>query len=536
MIKIKYFVYVRKSQDRSDRQIMSIQGQINEIKKFARERGLSIVEIFIEQESAKKPGRPIFNKMIERISNGEANGILCWKLNRLARNPVDAGTISWLLQGNIIRSIHAKDRSYLPTDNVLMMQIDFGIANQFVKDLSGDVKRGMKDKAESGWCPQSSLPVGYVHHPEKQKASEQIIPDPQRFHIVSELWRRMETGAYSVLAIKKIAEQLGLRNPRGKFYNYKTFYRLFENPMYYGKFHWTDENGNKILWEGKHVPMISEYSFRKVQQLLRAGGRKNGPERHAFTYRGLITCGECGGHVTAERKQQAVCTKCNHKYSTRTNEFCRMCNTPLSEMNNPRMIDITYYRCTKRINVNCSQKAIAETKIETILVELLEQVSIEPELCIWFQKYIGDYIQKKHKDSEILVDSMTKQVKRLEEKKQHLIDLRVSGEISKEDAIGLQEKYQKETLELEDKIFEKSNAQDIEFHETKEYINFAKNCVYRFKNGSKQEKKELIAFFCSNLILLDKNLYFSTKKAPDVLSCSQVILFSNITCSNLKLA
>lgn len=60
-----------------------------------------IVDEFIEKRSAKIPGRPIFNEILSRIQNGEAQGIVCWKIDRLSRNPVDSGKIQWMLQQNI---------------------------------------------------------------------------------------------------------------------------------------------------------------------------------------------------------------------------------------------------------------------------------------------------------------------------------------------------------------------------------------------------------------------------------------------------
>ena len=48
--------------------------------------------------------------MINRISQGEANGILTWKLNRLARNPVEGGQISWMLQNQMIKHIQKTNR------------------------------------------------------------------------------------------------------------------------------------------------------------------------------------------------------------------------------------------------------------------------------------------------------------------------------------------------------------------------------------------------------------------------------------------
>ena len=89
----KYFIYCRKSSESEDRQILSIPSQIAELKNLAKARGLAVANIFSESKSAKAPGRPVFNEMMARIQSGDAQGIICWKLDRLARNPVDGGAI-----------------------------------------------------------------------------------------------------------------------------------------------------------------------------------------------------------------------------------------------------------------------------------------------------------------------------------------------------------------------------------------------------------------------------------------------------------
>jgi hypothetical protein len=74
----KFFLYARKSTDVEDKQVLSIEAQTTELRAFAKQENLNIIETFIEKQSAKIPGRPIFNEMIKRIERGEANGILAW--------------------------------------------------------------------------------------------------------------------------------------------------------------------------------------------------------------------------------------------------------------------------------------------------------------------------------------------------------------------------------------------------------------------------------------------------------------------------
>jgi hypothetical protein len=76
-----------------------------------------------------------------------------WKLDRLARNPIDDDTISWILQQSIIRHLQTFQRGYHPTDNVLMSNLELGMANQFILDLSVNTKRCQRNKIQQSWLP-----------------------------------------------------------------------------------------------------------------------------------------------------------------------------------------------------------------------------------------------------------------------------------------------------------------------------------------------------------------------------------------------
>ena len=166
--KIKYILYARKSTENEDRQVQSIDDQVERLNKLATDLDLKIIDTYRESKSAKKPdNRPDFTEMMERLKKGEADGILCWSLNRLTRNPIDSGNLSWLLQKGIIKSIQTIERQYLPSDNVLLFNVETGQANQYILDLSRDTKRGILKRLNTGW-QNGIAALGYLNDKENE--------------------------------------------------------------------------------------------------------------------------------------------------------------------------------------------------------------------------------------------------------------------------------------------------------------------------------------------------------------------------------
>ena len=65
---------------------MSLEAQETELKEFALRENLLIAATFRESQTAKEPGRPIFNDMLKRMESGEAEGILVvWIIESVER-------------------------------------------------------------------------------------------------------------------------------------------------------------------------------------------------------------------------------------------------------------------------------------------------------------------------------------------------------------------------------------------------------------------------------------------------------------------
>ena len=355
--KIRYFLYARKSSESEDRQVQSIDDQINRLKEYANDLGLDIKKVYTESKSAKKPNnRPIFDEIIERIENGEAEGILCWQINRLSRNPIDSGKLSWLLQRGILKSIRTTEREYLPEDNVLIFSVESGVANQFILDLSKNTKRGMQSKLEKGW--QTGIaPLGYLN----DKENKTIITDPERFNLVRKMWNLMLTGNYTPPKILEIANnEWGFRtrkfkrmgdNPLSKSGIYKMFTNLF-----YARVIQNKRTG--MQYQGEHEGMVTMEEYDRVQILLGKEGRPR-PQQHQFAFTGAMRCGECGCFYTAEIKKKVL-------KSGIINEH-------------------TYYHCTRKTTkVKCTQKKnIPLDDLETSIEHEIEKYTILPEFLHW---------------------------------------------------------------------------------------------------------------------------------------------------------
>ncbi len=75
---MKYIAYCRKSTDEKDKQVLSIEAQIAELREFAKRDSLEIVEFIMEAKTAKTPGREQFAEVLKKIEKGHAQGILSW--------------------------------------------------------------------------------------------------------------------------------------------------------------------------------------------------------------------------------------------------------------------------------------------------------------------------------------------------------------------------------------------------------------------------------------------------------------------------
>lgn len=472
---MKYFLYARKSSEDKAKQVQSIPDQLRILRELARQRGLQILDTITDIKSAKAPGRTGFTNMIQRIQAGEADGIICWKVDRLSRNSVDGGTLMWMLQNSSIREIITPERVYYPQDNTLLLSVEFGLATQTIRDLSTNVKRGMKSKIEKGWLP-TVAPIGYVNEKQGIKGQKRIFPDPVYFPIINGLWLHLLQNRCSMMQLYTYMQSECPIFLSGKIMAFSSFHRLFQNKFYCGLFYWSGDTHT-----GAHEPMITLSQFEEAQTYL---FQKHGiRERNLqFDLKGEFRCGTCGALITAEQHKKYV-------KAAKEDRIYR------------------FYRCHRRKSgIECHEKPLSEPKLEAQILERLSNLQL-PDEIIQFGIKTLDAMQSQSEESiaekqfqRELCDITTK----IETIGNNLAEERDS------DARTLMMRRLNELRVTQRKLAEDRDAaktkrknQHVEIRNSLGLIHNAKRV---FVSGTKDQKRAILRGIGSNWKLSDKKL------------------------------
>ena len=475
--KVKYILYARKSTESEDRQVLSISSQIDELKIIAERENIQIVDIMSESKSAKTLGRPVFAKLIDRISKGEANGILCWKLDRLARNFIDGGKIIEMIQHGVIKHIQSFSQSYYPQDNVLLMSLEFGMANQYSRDLSVNVTRGLKRKAEMGWYPVQP-PIGYLNSKNKGRGNNDIYKDPERFDLVRKMWDLMLTGTHTMTDIWKIARNdWQFYGRRGIKISQTAVFYMFTNPFYYGMFEWPRKSGN--WYTGSHEPMITTEEYDRVQVLL---GRKGAPRKktHEFAFTGIMKCGECGAAITAEEKSK--------------------------RQQNGNRHDYIYYHCTHRVKKNCSQKTIEEKKLTNQINGKLQALNVSDEFHVWAMKWLKEENAKEAENRNAIVSTQQKTYADTMRRLDRYIEMRANKELTEEEFLEKKASVLKEKTRMLELINDTDHRVNTWADNMENAFKFITRAELKLKIGTPEERKLIFSALGSNFLLEHRKL------------------------------
>ena len=462
-----YFLYVRKSSESEEKQVMSIEAQIVELEQDAKREGIKITERFIESKSAKTPGRIEFNKMITKIyESKEPVGIIAWHPDRLARNSVDGGQIVYLIDIQKIAALRFPTFWFEPTpQGLFMLQVAFGQSKYYSDNLSENVKRGIRQKIRRGeWIGKA--PLGYINNPKTRN----IEPDPVRSRIVQKLFEDFSKGKESVTSICQRLFDFGITNGKGELMPKSSVYWFLTNPIYTGVIKYKDE-----IFEGTFEPIISSEIFEAVQSKLKQNSRpRKSKNKHDFVFTDLLKCGECGCSITAQYGKGNGGT-------------------------------YGYYRCTKK-RIKCSQGYVRENIVLEQMKEQLLKISMPEEWSPVVFAQMTKWENEERKEMQITAQKIEFSLSETQMK----LDTLVNGFLDRiiERPIYLQKKEEliklKMSLELKQKALAKKGNFWLE--PMREFLETCQSAGKVALSTDLNEIKSFIERVGTNRIIKDKNV------------------------------
>ena len=468
----KYYIYARKSTDVEDKQVLSIEAQLVELREYAKRENLQIAAEFVEKRSAKVTGRPVFGQLIAEIERNGGN-ILAWHPDRLARNSVDGGQIVYLLDSEKLGTLKFPSFWFENTSQgKFMLSIAFGQSKYYVDNLSENTKRGLRQKVRRGEYP-SIAPIGYIN----DIRNKTIITDKRRAPIVVEVFELYADGGKTLQDIADFFKSKGIMTKGGLCLHKDQIKNLLMNPFYYGHFRYGGE-----IHEGKHKAIISKKLFDQVQATLAQRGHKSKGTTEPQIFCGLLRCGACNMGITAEKK--------------------------IKRQKNNNVHEYVYYRCTRKSKtMKCTEPTITEPELAAQLSDILQGYALPESWAQTLQTMITEDEKKAEQSSGVFVADAQTRVSNLQSKLQRLLDSYLDQDIDRTTYQDKQAELMSEKKSLEEQISKLTLAANAWVAPMRQWLKQASDLNRITKNGEPSAIKDTF------LKMEGLNLFLKSKKA-----------------------
>lgn len=314
---LKAVAYLRVSTDKQDAKGLSLPAQADLIRDYAREQGIEIVEVYREARSARKDGRPQFARMLRALRDGQANALLIEKEDRLARNYADRAEYLGLVTDCGIEIHGVRDRKVLtnktPPNDWFVHDIDAALANYHGRNLSLEVKKGMRQRPLQGRFANGRTPLGYLLD---RKGGDLVIAEDESPLVVT-IFMLYAEGCWSLQDIADYLNARGHRTRRGRRFGKVGVQQILGNRTYTGRY----VRSKNEWFAAVHPAIIEAPLWERVREVERRRSTLGGgyAPRHPRSkeerpYTGLLSCAACGGPISYSRKRHPKTDEIQYRY------------------------------------------------------------------------------------------------------------------------------------------------------------------------------------------------------------------------------
>lgn len=382
---MKCVIYIRVSTDEQAKHGYSIVAQQERLDAFCKSQGWNIIGTYIDDGySAKDLNRPHFQKMMDRIKQGNVDVLLVYRLDRLTRSVLDLYQVL-----NTLEAYNCKFRSatevYDTTSAMgkLFITLVAAIAQWERENTAERVSMGMEKKAKLGEWPGGTPPYGY------KLENEKLVIDEEEAKVVKEIFKMAETTGFYTIA-RKLTEK-GYLTRSGENWHVDTIRGIANNPVYAGYIRYNEGGKNykkpprkQKLYEGKQEKIISREDFWNLQDYLdkrRSYGGKREVSNYYFST--ILKCGRCGSSMSGHLSPSGKTYRCSGKKSG------KKCTSHIIKEDNLVKAVFKYIN-TIEFKGNTEATDVTEEKIKQLEIELSRIKKLMSKKKIMYEKDIID--------------------------------------------------------------------------------------------------------------------------------------------------
>lgn len=466
----------------------SIEAQKHRLHDYCKRKKLEVIKVCEIVESSTRGDRSKFMEMVAFAKRyKEPIAIVADKVDRVQRSFREFPVLDDLIQRGSIE-LHFNTENYLihrdsrSTDRT-MWSMSVLMAQSYTDAMSDNIKRSIEHKIRNGeW--NGAAPLGYSNERTPEGKSN-IVVDQSRAPLIQKVFQEYATGAYTLSEITQKAKAWGLRTKKGYALNKATIYRLMMRQFYYGEM---EIKG--VLYPHCYPPIISRELFKACED-VRLGYNKK-PFRYRgkdFIFRGLLTCGTTGKMVTADTKKRIY--------------------------KNGEAAEWTYLRCWKPDDAEKIMWVREDSVLEQV-ADIFNHLGIKnPEML----QNVVDYIKETNRAKKAFhnqeVGQLKKQHTEIQDKLDRLVDLRLEGEITKEEFETKKNRLKDRQYELDQLILTYDKADDQFTKTLCALLTIASDSDKIWLGSTISEKRELLNFVFANLQLKGATLCYELRKPFD---------------------
>ena len=440
--------YCRVSTDNED-QVNSFESQQRYFRRYIEEHpDWELYEIFADEgiSGTNTKKRKAFNRMIEEAKSGAFDLIITKEISRFARNTLDSIYYTRELKRYGVGVIFMNDGIHtLDGDAELRLAILSSIAQEESRKTSERVKWGQKRRMEQGVVFGRDM-VGYDVRDGKMYINEEgakvvrlvfrkYVNEGKGIHVIARELR--EEGIPTMRYVKDWSDTVIRRMLR----NEKYCGDLVQKKTYTPDFLSHEKKYNKgqeefVIIRDHHEPIISREMFEEANRIMDSRsesfkGKSKYSNRYPFS--GKIKCGICGSSFVA-------------RYKPRKDGSIYKAWRCYNAVRNGRL------RKDRDGNeIGCSGFSLREEDLVHIMSLVCRSLKYDREKII---KNLLSVIR-----SVIAMDmggndaeNLREQIVEIENKREKLLDLYMSGDISKDEFLRARRKYDDEITELQERI------------------------------------------------------------------------------------